>query len=413
MITIRRGTWAARTAMLALLIVGGSFTLRSGLAFFLATPVTAELALRIDPTNSDAMSMRADEWLKTVQMGDEAAQLTAFSKRTLERSPYEVVALRDIGFITAANDDEPGAAKLLSLAARLSLRDYLTHAWLLSYRFRTGQTAAAVHEADIVLRQQVENWDLVLPALVTLTRDIRVVEPLAQTLATGPYWRGTFLQKLGTINPNPAATFALFKRLADLGAPATSGELESYFVVAGPKMAPGTLFAQWLALLPPDARSAGRGLLRDGDFAGLDAPPPFGWRLYPHESVYAERVTGPAGMGNSLFVSFSGDKETVFADQELVLAPGHYRLSGRAYAEDAVDKTVFRWALVCMTPGHQAALGQVPIAPAPGRLTTYAMEFDVPTGCDQQQLALIGESIGDTFDTPAVYVDGLELRRIR
>lgn len=413
MMTIRRGTWVARAATLVLLLVGGLFTLRSGLAFFLATPVTSELALRIDPTNTDAMSMRADEWLKTVQMGDEAARLTEFSKRALERSPYEVVALRDIGFITAANDDEPGAAKLLSLAARLSLRDYLTHAWLLSYRFRTGQTAAAVHQADIVLRQQVENWDLVLPALVALTKDMRVVEPLSQTLATKPYWRGTFLEKLGSSNPNPAATFALLKRLIALRAPATEGELEPYFNAAGSKMSPDALYAQWLALLPPDARQAGRGLLRDRDFAGLDAPPPFGWRLYPHESVYAERVSGPAGMGSSLFVSFPGDAETVFADQELVLPPGHYRLTGRAYAEDAVDKTVFRWTTVCMTAGRQAALGQMPIETTPGQLTTYALEFDVPAGCDQQQLALIGASVGDTFDTPSIYVDGLELRRLR
>jgi len=413
MVSIRRGTRAARAATLLLLLVGGLFTLRSGLAFFLATPATSELALRIDPTNGDAMSMRADEWLKTVQMGDEAARLTEFSKRALERSPYDVVALRDIGFITAANDDEPGAAKLLSLAARLSLRDYLTHAWLLSYRFRTGQTAAAVHQADIVLRQQVENWDLVFPALIALTKDMRVVEPLAQTLATKPYWRGIFLEKLGAANPNPMATFALFKRLIALRAPATEGELEPYFVAAASKMSPRALYAQWFALLPSDARQSAGGLLRDGDFAGLDAPPPFGWRLYPREAVYAERVDGPAGMGDSLFVSFSGDKDTVFADQELVLTPGHYRLSGRAYAEQVVDKAAFRWAIVCMTAGHQAALGQIPIEIQPGRLSGYAMEFDVPAGCDQQQLALAGASTEATFDTPSIYVDGLELRRLR
>src|SRR3569623_3668855 len=133
MVSIRRGTRAARAATLLLLLVGGLFTLRSGLAFFLATPATSELALRIDPTNGDAMRMRADEWLKTVQMGDEAARLTEISKRALERSPYDVVALRDIGYITAANDDDPGAAKLLSLAARLTLREYLTNTRLQHY----------------------------------------------------------------------------------------------------------------------------------------------------------------------------------------------------------------------------------------------------------------------------------------
>ena len=400
MVTIQRGTRGVRAAVLALAIMAGVFTLRSGLAFFLATPATAELALQIDPTNSDAMSARADEWLKTVQLGDEAASLAAFSRRTLERSPYEVVALRDIGFITAANDDEAGAAKLLSLVSRLSLRDYLTHAWLLDYRFRTGEIAESVREADIVLRQQAENWDVIMPALVALTNDQRVIEPLARTLATKPVWRSNFLYKLNEANPNPPGTFALLMRLKGLGAPASKEELDQYFVFAGKKTPVRTVYAQWVALLPPSAMGEGAALLHDPDFAGLDAPPPFGWRLYPGEGVYAERGAGPRGMGSALFASYPGDKETVFADQELVLPPGHYRLTGRAFAEDAIDKGTFRWSVICMTKGHEAELGQVRLATTPGALVAYGLQFDVPADCDQQGLALIGSGVGDTFDTP-------------
>lgn len=398
---------------MALAIVAGFFTLRSGAAFFLATPKTAEIALQIDPTNSDAMSARADEWLKTVQLGDEAASLAAFSRRALERSPYDVVALRDIGIITAANDDEKGAERLLSLASRLSLRDYLTHAWLLDYRFRTGQIAASIHEADIVLRQMPENWDVIMPALVALTSDPRVIDPLARTLAAKPEWRGTFLYKLSESNPNPPLTFALLRQLKALGSAASKEELDQYFVVAGQKTPVNALYAQWVALLPPSAKGESTALLHDADFAGLDAPPPFGWRLHPSEGVYAERGPGPGGMGSALFASFAGDKETVFADQELVLGPGHYRLAGRAFAEDAIDKGTFRWSVICMTKGHQAELGQAPITTIPGKLISYAIEFDVPADCDQQGLALIGAGVGETFDTPGLYVDRLQLKRLR
>lgn len=413
MVTIQRGTRGTRAAVLALAIVAGGFTLRSGLAFLLATPATAEVALQIDPTNTDAMSVRADEWLKTVQLGDEAATLAAFSRRTLERSPYEVIALRDIGIITAANDDEPGAEKLLSLAARLSLRDYLTHAWLLDYRFRTGNVAAAVHQADIVLRQQAENWDIVMPALIALTNDRRVIEPLAQTLATRPVWRGNFLYRLSETNPDPPNTFALLTRLKTLGAPANKEELDQYFVVAGQRTPVRALYAQWIALLPRSAKSDAASLLHDADFAGLDAPPPFGWRLHPSEGVYAERGPGPAGMGSALFASYSGDKETVFADQELVLAPGHYRLAGRAFTEDAVDQGTFRWSVICMTKGRQAELGQLRMTTKPGTLVAYGLQFDVPADCDQQVLALVGSATGDAFDKPGIYVDRLQLTRLR
>jgi len=413
MIALRRGTAAVRVVVVTLALVAGFFTLRSGLAFLLATPETAQLALRIDPTNTNALSMDANERLKTVELGAPAAKLAADSKRILEHSPYEVVALRNIGIIAASNDDEKGAAKLLDIAARLTLRDYLTHAWLLDYRFRTNAVAPAVTEADILLRQDDQNWPVILPALVALTRDPRIIDPLARVLATDPYWRGTFLTRLGSDNPYPDATLALLIRLKAIGSPASKEELDPYFIKMADRLSPAQLFAQWVALLPPSAQSASKGLLREGDFAGLDASPPFGWRLYPADGVYAERSTGPAGMGSALYVSYSGERETVFANQELVLPPGHFRFSGRVYAEDAIDAGVFRWSIVCMTKGATGVLGTALVNPSPGQLSRYAVEFDVPRGCDQQQLALTGTARDTTFDTLALYVDGLEITRLR
>lgn len=412
-IALRRGTTTIRLVVLAGALVAGFFTLRSGLAFLLATPATADLAIRIDPTNTNALSMDANERLKTVELGAPAAKLAADSKRILEHSPYEVVALRDIGIIAASNDDEKGAAKLLGIAARLSLRDYLTHAWLLDYRFRTNEVAPAVKEADILLRQDDKNWPVIIPALIALSRDPRIIDPLARTLATRPYWRSTFLTRLGSDNPYPDATFALLTRLKAIGSAASKEELDPYFIKSADRLSPSQMFAQWVALLPPGAEAAGKGWLREGDFAGLDASPPFGWRLYPSDGVYAERGTGPAGMGTALYVSYSGERETIFANQQLVLPPGRYRFSGRAFADDAIDAGTFRWSIVCMTKGATGVLGTAPVNPQPGQLGRYAVEFDVPANCDQEQLALIGTARDTTFDTLSLYVDGLDIARVR
>ncbi|HEX7849407.1 MAG TPA: hypothetical protein VF485_06715 [Sphingomonas sp.] len=404
---------AVRAVVLTLALVAAFFTVRSGAAFLLATPATANLAIRIDPTNTNALSVDANERLKTVELGAPAAKLAADSKRILEHSPYEVVALRNIGIITASNDDEKGAARLLGIAARLSLRDYLTHAWLLDYRFRTNQVAPAVKEADLLLRQDDQNWPVILPALIALSRDPRIIDPLARTLATRPYWRGTFIERLGSDNPYPDATFALLTRLKAIGSAASKDELDPYFIKSADRLSPSQLFAQWVALLPPGAQSASKGLLREGDFAGLDASPPFGWRLYPAEGIYAERGTGPAGMGSALYVSYSGERETVFANQQLVLPAGHYRFAGRVYAEDAIDAGVFRWSIICMTKGATGVLATAPVNPQPGQLGRYAVEFDVPAKCDQQQLALTGAARDTTFDTLALYIDGLDITRLR
>lgn len=410
-VKLRRGTAAVRIAVVAVALTAAFFTLRSGLAFMLATPATVDLALRIDPTNTNALAVDADERLKTVELGAPAARLAADAQNILRHSPYEVVALRDVGIITASNDDYTKADRLLSLAARLSLRDYLTHAWLLDHRFHSNQVVETVREGDILLRQNEENWNVIIPVLMALTVDDRVIEPLAETLATDPYWRRAYIERLGKDGPAPDATYKLLLRLKALGAPATKGELDPYFLKSGERLSPQQLFAQWATLLPPSAASASKGLIRDGDFIGLDVSPPFGWRLYPAEGVYSETGTGPAGMGHALYVSYTGERETYFASQQLVLAPGHYRFAGRVYAEDAIDSGVFSWVIVCMTKGAQGELGRAAVNPQPGKLGGYAVEFDVPATCDQQQLALVGSMREASFDTIVAYLDGLTLTR--
>jgi hypothetical protein len=118
-------------------------------------------------------------------------------------------------------------------------------------------------------------------------------------------------------------------------------------------------------------------------------------------------------MGSALYVSYSGEHETVFANQELVLPAGRYRFVGRVHAEDAIDAGVFRWSIVCMTKGATGVLGTAPVNPVPGQLGRYTVEFTVPSTCDQQQLALTGTARDTTFDTLALYVDGLDITRLR
>jgi hypothetical protein len=66
-----------------------------------------------------------------------------------------------------------------------------------------------------------------------------------------------------------------------------------------------------------------------------------------------------------------------------------------------------------MTKGATGVLGTAPINPVPGQLGRYAVEFTVPSACDQQQLTLTGTARDTTFDTLALYVDGLDITRLR
>lgn len=389
-------------------------TVRSGGASFLSSPATVELALQIDPNNIWVRSKAIDERLKTVRLGDDAAALAAFSRDTLKRSPYDPIALRTVGIIMASNDDDAAAGRLLSIAGRLSLRDYLTHAWLLNYRLQNGAFDAAVREADILIRQRPENADIVVPALVAISDDERAIEPLAALLKRAPPWRSFFITEVGETGKNPGMVFRLLNRLREVGSRPTTDEMFTYFVIAGQKVPPRQLYAQWLSMLPPAVAANARGPLRDGDFAGIDAPAPFSWRLYPKDGVYAEREKpGPADMGSALYASFAGNQDTLFANQALVLDPGRYRLTWRAFADTATDERTFRWEIACLSKGHHNIIGQVPIATSADTLKSGAAQFDVPIDCDEQQLALLGANVGGGFQPPSVHLDRVTLVKVR
>lgn len=414
-VTLPRGTIAVRVVVVVIALLLTAVTARSALAFMFAAGDPEgggpEIALKIDPRNSDAMSAAGDARLQTVNLGAQARALRQFSRETLEQSPYAVVALRNIAMITVAEDNEREALKLVRVATKLSQRDYLTHAWLLGYLFRNDKVAESVHEADILLKQRQETWDVVIPALIALTSDNRVIEPLSRTLATNPYWRGDFLIKLGLVNRYPDASFAILSRLKALGAPANPEELSPYFRSdAATKMPPATLYAQWRALLPRDAGKAGDALLRDGDFAGLKAPDPFNWRFFPGEDVYAERGQGPSGMGNALFVSFHGTRDTQFATQRLVLAPGTYELRARTLGDEQNASEFFKWSVRCLTVGREAVLAEGGLNTQVAQFLPHQLRFVVPVGCDQQVLSIDGVGGDPSTDRVAMYIDSLTLR---
>lgn len=405
------GSRAMRIAMLALGLGAAFLIVQSGLAFMLA-PSAPEIALRIDSQNGDVMASVADARFATAKLGSEADALTMFSRQTLARSPYQVVAMRNIGLITAAEGNEKAALKLVRIAARMSLRDYLTHAWLLDYLFRTDRIDESVREADITLKQRVETWDIIGPALVILTRDRRIVRPLARTLAARPYWRGMLLQRLGTDNPHPDASYAIYRRLKELGAPADSDELAPYFRSAMGKVPINQLYTEWLSLLPRGSEKTGSTLVHDGDFAGLAAPPPFNWQLFPDSDVYAERSTGPANMGSALYAGYTGNRQVTFASQLLVLTPGRYRMTGRGYADQAVGPGYFAWQLICNTPDRVTTLARRDLDLWPSAFTQYRLDFEIPAGCDQQRFELTGAPAGPISGTIAMYADQIAVTAI-
>jgi hypothetical protein len=380
---------------------------RSGLGHGLI-PVDPALAVRISGGNGMALGAASDRAMKTSQTEDDVKTVTSLSRQALLASPLEAAALRNLGFIAAINNREDDADKLLSLTGRLSKRDYFTHAWLLDKRFREGRIADAVTEADIVLRQRASTWPVIIPELVRLSNDARILKPMTEALARRPVWRSTYLTTLGQKSTDLKSAYAQLRLLRATSAPPNVDELRTYFARFDGSTNADRLWSEWLALTP-DADP--RATIRNGGFERFDAPPPFAWTLFPKDGVYAEQSKRPSGSGQSLYVSYEGGRAVGFAQQSLKLAPGSYRLTAQIFADEPVQPDQILIEMGCGSISQPKPIGSSFLKPSVGRWSPATMSFRIDEACALQQLRING-ALGDFRQRASLWIDDIAIARV-
>lgn len=400
------GSWRSRIGVLVLVAVLLALSLRTGLGFMLARTAPA-IAYRIDPANPEVAAAQANFLVMTATDASAVKQVEQVAREAVAGGPLAPFAVRNLGFAIQAAGDKPGAVALVNLSGRISHRDFLAHAWLLEEERRAGRMPQAVHQADLLMRQRTSNYPQILPIMVGLLADRRAVPPLAQALARDPVWRSSFLDAMAWDASNLGTKFALLTAIKARGSPATNAEIAPLFRKAWNRVDPRALGKQWdrLVTLPAAARS---GLLIDGGFEYPDLPPPFAWTLYPNEDVYAERARR-SDSGHALFVSFEATRDVDFGGQQLLLAPGRYRLTGTMMGQDSVSPGQFAWKLRCGGGRAARTVQSVPLNPVRDEWRGFAATVTVPEGCAQQQLWLTGAP-RDPAGIASLMVDTLALR---
>jgi hypothetical protein len=405
-IAVPSGTHGVRAVAILLALLLIVLTARTTLCSVLVGPAPT-LAYQIDSGNSSALAETSERLLAGARTIEEFEAVKTVATASLSRSPLEVTALRNLGFAAAATSgDAANADPFLDLARRTSLRDVPTHAWLLTRYKALGRAADAIAEADILLRQRAELWPTILPELVLLlTGNEEAVRPLAATLASKPYWRGSFLLMAGTNAPNKDILFALFERMTAIGSPPTSDEIAGYFTGPDKWSDPRKMLARWRSLVP-EARSAPLSLIRDGEFNGVDGPPPFNWTFFDSDGGYSRIAPGPSdGRGHALELSIDGSREVVLAQQMLVLRPGRYRLRAKLFAEEKSEHAQFGWKLECI---GGAPLGQTRLDADERAWRTAELAFAIPNNCPGQRISIMGyPTLG--LDPASAWLDGLSL----
>lgn len=397
----------ARLAGVAAALVIGALGVRSGLGFAMAT-VQPALAYQIDSSNAEAVAGYANLRVQTAQTEADALAVRETARDGLRASPYAPYALRSYALATVAIDGEDVAAPMLATAGRLTLRDYLTHAWLFDKRYRENAIPAALREADIVLTQRQASADIVIPPLLTLLSDRRTIDPLATALARRPVWRERFLEEMGLQPEDRDAKFALLAAIKAKGAPASTVEMTPYFNSFAADTEPAELRRRWNLLVGRPVEDARVGLI-DGEFDAVGSlPPPFAWRLYTSQEIYSEVLERGDGQGKALFASYNGRENSLFASQFVLLPAGRYRMAGQMLGEEGVRPDEYRWQIYCGARGDNEPIAVRTLRPSTEAWSAFSFEFEVPQNCPGQLIALLAHRSGPPRAS-TLWVDSLSV----
>lgn len=395
-----------RTLVIAAGLALAIVLVRSGISNALLEK-NPKLAVQISGGNGAALAALAQMNMLTAQSKSDSDGVRTMSIRALLASPLQASSLRNIGFIEDGKGHAVKAQQLISIGSRVSRRDAFAQSWLFDKYVRDGKAAEAVNAADIVMRQNLETWPTMVNALVGLSGDPRILKPIVVALAANPYWRGTYLQALGSDSASLSAAFRIFERLKTTPAPPRADELVPFFTRFDGSEAPARVWRYWQTLAPNPQRDK---LIRDGGFEGVDAPPPFRWSLYQNDDVYSEIVQNPAGVGHALYLSYGAGRAPNFAHQMLALRPGNYSISVQSYAEESYPGPApFALTLGCGSINTPVQFAALPIAVAAQKWVPSTVAFAVSPDCPVQQIWIGGKPLPGSGQA-TVWVDNVVLK---
>jgi tetratricopeptide (TPR) repeat protein len=380
----------SRLRRLVLALASGALVLVAGRA------VTAGIADHYAITDpARALAWRSDHpealYRQAERLAEDPAQATAaaeLARRALRANPLDGRSYRVLATLADAGGDRDQAARLFKLAAQRSPRDQPTQAWLLDYHLAEGELVPAMENLDLLLRVNPTLFPSVEPMLLSLASAPAAHEALADRLALGPPWRTRLVRAAATKAPDAQAVAPLFERLRKAPGGLAPAELSAWVDRLGREGAWGRAYLVWVSQLPPD-RLVGLGNVFNGSFEWEPGEGGFDWRFGRIAGARIGRLATEGADGRlALRVSFE-DRRVPFSHvrQLLALAPGNYRLSGRARPDALRTERGLVWTVTCADGGQ--FLGETDPLRGNGAWRAFQADFAVPAeGCAAQWLVL-------------------------
>lgn len=316
------------------------------------------------------------------------ARARQLAEAALLADPREGRAYRVLGQIAERAGDVRGSVRLYEKASKLSPRDLPSHAWLERHYLATGKLGLALEQIDMMLRVQPETLPQQSVILIAMAGSLPAQPLLANKLSRHPPWREGFMAQLSQHAKDSRTVAPMVNLLRAQPGGLSDAELAAWIERLSRDHHWGEAYLAWVQSLTA-AQQQKLGNIFNGGFEQEPSNNGFDWRFQHASGAYIERLPDGGAKGNlALRVSFE-DRRIPFnhVQQLLALAPGSYRLAGRARAEGLRSERGLVWRVVCASDGKQLA-GTDPLM-GYSQWRPFATDFQVPVGdCGGQWLQL-------------------------
>jgi hypothetical protein len=342
-----------------------------------------ELALRLSPTDSRALSSLANRLLLEEPSTGGIARSKQLAQAALLNDPTNVEALRVLGF--AAPQKEQLA--IFELADRLSRRDLATQLWLIEYYVGRDDAARALTHYDAALRTSSVAPQLLFPVLAKASGDVTLAPQIARILAKRSPWAMDFLSYLLTSSPSDETLLTIFKGLARSG-PKLPQVFTDRLMARMVQQYPFDLAREAYFVAGGTDKSVGKHV-KNGNFSSDPALLPFDWTFTADEKIDAGRSPSEDVENDlRLVVQVSQATTGEAARQLLMLPPGRYVLTSTAGSVPSQKQAQLAWQMTCAAQTGAKFLEMI-LPPSASSGLTSRSEFSVPSSnCSAQWLSL-------------------------
>ena len=340
-----------------------------------------------------ALWWRPDHPSALLQMAHELAarnpgRARQLAEAALAADPREGRANRILGQIAERAGDMPSSIRLHETASKLAPRDLPSHVWLERHYLATGKIDLALEQIDLMLRIEPETQPRQFAIMLAMAELPAAQSALARLLSRRPPWRAGFVSYLSREATDSRAVAPLVSKLRAQPGGLQDSELAEWIERLSRDHRWGEGYLVWVGSLTP-AQQLQLDNVFNGGFEQEPSNNGFDWRFQHVSGASIERLPDGGANGNlALRVSFE-DRRIPFnhVQQLLALAPGRYRLAGRARAEGLRSERGLVWRVICASDGRQIASTDPLMGHSPWR--KFETDFEVPAqNCGGQWLQL-------------------------